>query len=163
MRIATATPTVELRPKHQGVGVFALRRIEKGEEVSRVRGEAMGTPTRHTLQADDSLHLDLGDSVDARLNHSCSPNAAVGFLELPELVIWALRDIEPGEEVCINYCASEEKMAEPFQCNCDSPGCYGTVMGFAYLDPARQAEIGGLLSPFLQKKHGTGREPLREG
>ena len=156
MRTATLTPTVEIRPKCKGVGVFALCRIGLGEEISRVQGQPREEPTRFTLQVDGSLHLDLGEEVPAKMNHSCEPNAVVRYTDIRELAILALRDIDPGEEVRINYCASEEKMAEPFQCNCGSDGCYGMVGGFAYLDTPRKKELGGLLSPFLEERYRTG-------
>lgn len=155
MRIATEAPAIEIRPKDTGVGVFTVCRVKKGEEISRAQGVPREAPSRETLQVDESLHLDCVGAVDAKINHSCDPNAMVSYSKLSEVVTWALRDIDPGEEVRINYCASEEDMAEPFECNCGFSRCYGTVKGFVHLDPARRRELRGLLSPFLERKHGA--------
>lgn len=42
--------------------------------------------------------------VQSKLNHSCLPNAEIKFPHSNHtLVISALKDIEPGEEICISY------------------------------------------------------------
>lgn len=53
------------------------------------------------INKDDGLgHVYL---CAARLNHSCVPNASIGFTKEKNVVIRALRDIESGEEVTIGY------------------------------------------------------------
>jgi len=97
-------------PTGAGRGVFARKRIEVGDEVERCpmlitdgeQAEAL------TLGADGyvfgwgtgSTALALG--YGSLYNHSYQPNAET--LETPdELVITALRPIEVGDEIFINY------------------------------------------------------------
>ncbi len=97
-------------PTGVGRGVFATQRIEIGEEIERCpmlivtaeRAEAL------TIGADgyvfgwgtDATALALG--YGSLYNHSYAPNADT--LETPdELVITALRVIEAGDEIFINY------------------------------------------------------------
>jgi hypothetical protein len=107
---------------------------------------------RFSVQIDAFRHVDAGGgSLDDFTNHACSPNACVvpATLELR-----ALRDIECGEEICINYCATEEELAEPFTCHCGSPECYGQVRGFRFLTRAQQESLKDLASPWLKAKYG---------
>lgn len=42
--------------------------------------------------------------VQSAMNHSCAPNAIVGFpYSNSTLVVKAIRDIQPGEEICMSY------------------------------------------------------------
>jgi len=163
MRLATTADAIEVREKFEGVGVFALCEIREGDEINRAVGVTRGSPTRYTIQVDGDLHLDLTGALEEKLNHSCDPNAAVGFTESGGLILRARRDIHPGDEILINYCATEEDMAEPFRCNCGSLGCYGMIRGFVHLDPALRRGVRELLSPYLEQKYGRDLELTPDG
>lgn len=43
-------------------------------------------------------------TLASRFNHGCSPNAEYLWIESSQMEeVWAVRDIAPGEEVCVNY------------------------------------------------------------
>jgi SET domain-containing protein len=146
--------SIEVRPQGQGNGVFATAPIRQWDVLVALIGPRCSEPSRHTIQVDAETHLDEEGFVQGYLNHSCEPNAFVDFSNPDEVTITSLRAIEPGEEVRINYCATEEDMAEPFSCDCRSPKCYGTVSGFVNLDVEQQEDLAGLLSPHIRDKHG---------
>jgi diaminopimelate decarboxylase len=103
-------------------------------------------PTRYTLQVEHRRHVDTGGDLSGLVNHSCRPNC-VFAVEQHALV--ALRPIAAGDEITINYLASELALARPFECSCGSLGCVGQVLGFEHLDAARRAALGPLSTPFL--------------
>lgn len=151
--IVTAVTQMETAP-----GCFAAvttRPVARGETLSRWQSALkVAKPTRHSIQIGPEQHLTTlapgelagGDFI----NHSCSPNA---FLDLSTLELRALRDLDEGEEVSLNYCATEEELCAPFECDCGSPDCYGTVRGFRFLSQAQQEALGPLASPWLRRKY----------
>lgn len=62
------------------------------------------TPGRGTVRLADSIGLFL---VCSRLNHSCSPSACSSWnTALSRLVVYAVRDIQPGEQITTTYLGS---------------------------------------------------------
>ena len=140
--------------KSPGVfGVMASRHIAKGDVLFRFSGRIVTERTRYSLQLDAFRHFYANGTggLDDFTNHACSPNAYVVF---PTMEMRALRDIECGEEILVNYCATEEELVEPFTCRCGSPECYGQIRGFRFLSRAQQECLKGLVSPWLKTKYG---------
>ena len=133
-------------------GVRASRRIARGEFIFSVAGPTVTERSRYSLQIDAYRHVDSSGihGLDDFINHACSPNAFVVF---PELEIRALRDIEIGEEVLINYCATEEELFESFSCFCGSPHCYGQIRGFRFLSRTQQEALKDIVSPWLKTRY----------
>ena len=132
-------------------GVMAMNRIKRSDFLLSVAGPIVER-NRYSLQIDASRHVDsCGErGLDDFTNHGCSPNVFVVF---PALEIRALRDIEIGEEVLINYCTTEEELFEPFTCRCGSPHCYGRVRGFRFLDQTQREALKDIASPWLKDKY----------
>ncbi len=97
-------------PTGAGRGVFATRRFADGEEIERcpmlVVDGARGESLAHGAEGyvfnwgDEGTALALG--FGSLYNHSFRPNATTTETS-DELVITAVRDIEAGEEIFINY------------------------------------------------------------
>lgn len=134
--------------RHFMRGLFTRCQITSGSIILKCPGKIVDHPNRYSLQIDQKRHLNKGGDIDDFINHSCEPNC---FIRFPDLSLEALRDIQPGEELTINYCASELKIEEPFECNCGAANCYRTVRGFAYLSTAEKKALEKTLSPFLKK------------
>jgi D-alanine-D-alanine ligase-like ATP-grasp enzyme len=64
------------------------------------------------------------------INHSCDPNAWFSGLDLI-----ARREIEPGEQITIDYATLFADDMPAFDCTCGSVNCRGTVRGTDYLEP----------------------------
>ncbi len=103
-------------PTGAGRGVFAQRHFVAGEEIERcpmliVDGEraealSLGADGYVFGWGSDSTALALG--YGSLYNHSYAPNAET--LETPhELVITALRSIDEGEEIFINYMGTAQE------------------------------------------------------
>ena len=141
---------LELRPHGERTGVFATRRIPKGSILLKMQGDLLKSPNKFSIQVDTHKHLGKGNLIDDEMNHSCKANARIEF---SDLTICAKYDIFPNEEVCINYCATEDVLAEPFNCDCGTPKCYGIVRGFKYLTSSQRADIEDDISPYIRKRY----------
>jgi hypothetical protein len=74
--------------------------------------------------------------------------------------IRAGRDLAPGAELTLDYCATEEELAEPFECRYGGPRCYGTVAGFRYLTTAQRVAILEILAPHPRRIHTDQAPPM---
>lgn len=116
----------------KGLGLFAARTFSKGERVySFLRGKIVTREKLDALSAEEKRHVDqIGEDQfeimepPARfVNHSCEPNIAER-----ERAGYALRDIQSGEELTIDY-DTVGSLEEPFECRCGSEQCRGIVRG----------------------------------
>lgn len=115
-------------------------------------GTVRPTPSRLSIQIGPDEHLDDMGPIDAT-NHSCEPSAFIDFAEAPDVVLRALRELAPGDEISIHYGATEYAMASPFPCECGAHTCVGIVRGYRHLDASQREAIRPLLRPSL-----SGRE-----
>ncbi|HZF27133.1 MAG TPA: SET domain-containing protein-lysine N-methyltransferase [Steroidobacteraceae bacterium] len=136
------------RSRVHGRGVFALRRIRKGTRIIEYAGERVsheeadrryegrGPDDNHTFLfvLDDSTVIDAGvGGNEARfINHSCEPNCE-SVIEGKRIYIYAIRTIEPGEELAYDYQIQRERgdppdVEEIFSCSCGAPVCRGTML-----------------------------------
>ena len=144
-----ATPPVLVRdsPVH-GRGVFATRRIEKGERIIEYLGERVSheeadrryddaSMSRHhtfLFTLDKRTVIDAAvDGNDARfINHSCDPNCDA-VVDDGRIWIETIRDVAAGEELAYDYAFELEERHTPaakrrYPCNCGSPKCRGTIL-----------------------------------
>ena len=131
-----------------GRGVFATRRIEKGERIIEYLGERVShdeADRRYESKEENDSHtflfivdsktvIDAGvDGNDARFfNHSCDPNCE-SVVEKRRVYIEAIRPIEPGEEMTYDYQIYKEEgdpenIDEVFACRCGFANCRGTML-----------------------------------
>lgn len=92
-----------------------------------------------------SSHEEL--EMQGVINHSCNPN--VGFRSQVEVV--AMRDIEKGEEVFLDYACIETDF-EPFDCKCGSEACRKKVTSEDWRLSEVQKKYGKYFSPYIQIK-----------
>jgi SET domain len=100
------------------------------------------------LQIGERKHVFGRDETVGYLNHSCEPNS---FLDFDCLRVRALRNIQVGEEVRVNYSATEYEMHDSFRCDCGSSACLRLIRGFKFLT-GDQFELKPYLAPYLLKK-----------
>lgn len=139
---------VRQSPIH-GRGVFAQQPIEAGDciieylgeriewDEATARAEASGQPLNHTFffSLADGRVIDGGSSGnEARfINHACEGNCEALEDEEGRVFIYALGDIEPGEELVYNYALIYDErhtkaVKKTFACHCGSPNCTGTML-----------------------------------
>jgi hypothetical protein len=80
------------------------------------------------------------------INHSCEPNAGLSG----QIVLVAMRDIAPGEEICFDYAMADSFPYDEFDCRCASPRCRGRVTAFDWRIPELQERYRGFFSPYLE-------------
>jgi hypothetical protein len=101
-------------------GVFAVRLFIPGEFIENFAGYPSPIRTRYSVFL-EGMHIEPTGALKY-LNHACNPNAHFKGRDLI-----ALRPIAPGEEITIDYKATETELAAPFQCNCGAPNCAGWI------------------------------------
>jgi SET domain-containing protein len=138
-----------------GKGVFATAAIEKGERVVRYKGalrthdevditygevDEDGHTFLFTLNDDYVIDGNVDGNVARWINHSCAPNCEAVIEEddrdrrhKDKVIIQAMRDIAPGEELTYNYgIVLDErhtaKLKKLWGCRCGAPRCTGTML-----------------------------------
>src|ERR1700746_3765694 len=100
----------------------ATRRIRQGETIVNLPQNSMSEADQYSLEIYPGIHVDCSQSMAGATNHSCDPNA---FVKENRIVAW--KCIMPGDEITIDYKATEQKLAVPFECNCGSNSCRGRI------------------------------------
>lgn len=134
-----------------GTGVFCLRPIRSGEIIGRYAGRVLSAEEAAYLEEDRAGHTFLFELSDGRiidggdggngtrfLNHSCEPNCEAEEDDRG-ILIRALRDLSPGEELTFDYRLSSEDpdAAAAHPCRCGSASCRGTLIWDArHLEPS---------------------------
>jgi hypothetical protein len=154
------SPLAEARlsgPK--GSGSFAVAPIRRGTTVAAFGGHVVDRTTMQTfpldrqnrsIQVDEDLFLlsaaepEPGDMV----NHSCEPNCGV----LGSILVVAMRDIAPGEEITFDYAMCDGTDYDEFTCHCGAQTCRGQVTGHDWELPELQARYAGRFSSYLQRR-----------
>jgi SET domain-containing protein len=115
-----------------GLGCFATVRFPKGNRIAEYAGkkishkEAMRRMKRPDGKRISELEAEwyIDGSVDGNqtqyINHSCDPNADA-FVIGGSLVIFALCEIAPGEEITVDYLNSFEQ--DQSVCQCRTASC----------------------------------------
>lgn len=120
----------------EGRGCFAARKFERRKKIAEYTGELVSTTEaerRAKLQRrmrvcaiNDAWSIDgsVGGNATAYMNHSCQPNA---FMRVTHhhILFFALRDIEAGEEITVDY--ENTYHSNRKRCSCGASNCRGTI------------------------------------
>jgi SET domain-containing protein len=104
----------------QGRGVFAKRSLNTGKQIAYFEGYEIDYETAYSLTFGNKRIEPTG--ILKHLNHSCSPNT---WFQGRWLI--ASREIKPGEEITIDYIATEPTISHHFHCDCMSKNCKGKI------------------------------------
>jgi uncharacterized protein len=154
------SPKLESRPQPEkgNCGVFVREPIRKGELVALWGGRivsmdeielTMPNFTQQVLQIEDHYYLMTSSMEDADcFNHSCDPNVGLSG----QIGLIAMRDIVPGEEVCLDYAMCDGSKYDEFDCSCGSTHCRHRITGEDWKNPDLWARYDGYFSPYLQRR-----------
>jgi SET domain-containing protein len=139
---ATARPSyqkfaVNVQPSLiDGQGAFAAEPIPALKKIGEIRGEAISvaeariraTRTERVMivELSERRAIDFSKSADPMryTNHSCGPNARL-CIRNGRVEFYALHNIEPGDEVTVNY--GETHHEGRLKCRCGASNCVGTI------------------------------------
>lgn len=79
-----------------------------------------------TLDDDWDIDGDLEWNTARLINHSCDPNCET-WIEGDHIFVYALRDIQEGEELTFNY-GFEADTYEDHPCRCGAERCFGYIV-----------------------------------
>ncbi len=143
-------PNWEIRPTADGgYGMFAVRPIPSGECI------VAGEERPHTLVArshvernwqlpesewfaryawpltDELWVMWSRDPEEWRpINHGCDPTTWIEGLDMV-----ARHDLQPGDEITLDYATFCNELMPPFECRCGASDCRGTIKGDDHLQP----------------------------
>lgn len=165
-------PRIEFRTSRiSGMGMFAREPIKQGEAVCIVGGTAMTDAefaafqiihrNYNSIQIDDHLHLvedpEVTRTLEGSMNHSCDSSTWMA----DEATLVARRDIEPGEEVTVDYAlfTTQSNWMLDTRCRCGSLYCRRIITGDDWLQEGVQERYQGHFSPFINRRI----EKIRKG
>src|SRR5262245_12170339 len=138
----------------KGRGVFTRAPISSGSLILPLAGRLLPTSDL----TDDLLALQVGPDLwlcsdgsllDDMINHSCDPNA--GFLE-GSPVLYALRDIAAGEEICWDYSTSISDRGWTLACHCGSARCRSIIRPWDELSATDRTRLHGHALRYLRNR-----------
>jgi len=124
------------KSKINGHGCFANIPFKRRKKIAEYTGERISdleaqkrARNRRVLRICDidgrwSLDGARGGNGTHYINHSCEPNAYMKVL-YGHVLFLALRDIEPGEEITIDY--ESTLHSDDKRCICGTEDCRGTI------------------------------------
>ena len=135
MTLVTAPGLTVAKSAIHGKGCFATVRFRRRKKIAEYTGERITNAEaerrghRRVLRISG---LDQRYSVDGSrggngthyINHSCRPNCYLQTIS-GRLIVLALRDIRPGEEITLDYVSSMH--SDRKRCTCKAPDCRGTI------------------------------------
>jgi SET domain-containing protein len=135
MRLALAPGLSIKKSLIEGNGCFSVTHFKARRKIAEYRGEkikdaeANRRARRRKLRIcaiDSRWSLDgsRGGNGTHYINHSCEPNAYMKIL-YGHILFIALRDIEPDEEITIDYESTLHSNKK--RCICGAPSCRGTI------------------------------------
>lgn len=120
------------KSKIYGRGCFALKRFPARKKIALYAGELIRGRRRIearlnrqnvfkiiNLNEDTAIDGEVGGNATAFINHSCAPNAFMRIVPGDRVAFFALRDIQPGEEITMDYRDPDH----PEVCRCGAPNC----------------------------------------
>jgi SET domain-containing protein len=139
-----STPPIEVRSSSiHGHGVFATRPIRRGRRIIEYVGARMPwaaaekTEGPHTFlfglsDSNKVINAEIGGNDSRWINHSCEPNCEA-IEEDGRVFIYALRDLQPGEELFYDYALVIDEQRTPemekeHECWCGAANCRRTLL-----------------------------------
>lgn len=147
----------------QGLGLFAVEPIRTGELVgiktghivdeAYVKAHAGHIRGDHWQITDDFFYASTTETEHSDIligfNHSCEPNAYIDG----QILLRTIRDIEPGEEITVDYATYFTSDTMEFDCLCKTASCRKHIKpSVDWQNPRLQAKYKGYFANFIQEK-----------
>ena len=153
-------------------GVFTQGPVREGEVLACYSGKIVTYEELSEYSEEDlvynlqvgknlfQLPLDLKERETTDfINHSCEPNCGMS----DSITVVALRDLEPDEEITIDYASFNSGLikgsSDNFECACGAPGCRGAVRSDDWRRPRVRLRLARYFSPHIKQLAEEGDEP----
>ena len=142
----TRKPAGRIEVRESGVhgrGVYAKQSIPEGTRIIEYTGQRVSWESApndendpHTfnfgLESGAVINPEIGGNDARWINHCCDPNCEA-IEEDDHVFIYAMRDIEPGQELFYDYALeidepTTEELMQEFECHCGAACCRGTML-----------------------------------
>jgi hypothetical protein len=124
------------RSKIDTEGCYTTKAIRSGEFIAEYTGTRLTiaqadklydhSPRTYLFGLTDGKHVIDGEGVAAFINHSCDPNCEVDEVN-GRVLINAIRDIQPGEEITYDYNLYDGDADDLSLCSCGAEKCRGSM------------------------------------
>lgn len=126
----------------KGRGVFARKAFAEGEEVleffgQRVDRDELGD-LMHALQVGPRTFLTSSGDIDDYVNHSCDPNTGIRDDAAGRVTLFALGDIEAGDEITFDYATTQANGFSTMECGCGAKQCRKTIADWKDIPAGRR-------------------------
>lgn len=129
----------------EGKGCFATAHFKSRRKIAEYAGEKITNAEANRRAGRRKLRIcainnrwsldgSRGGNGTHYINHSCEPNAFMQIL-YGHILFIALRDIEPGEEITIDY--ENTLHSDTKRCICGAPTCRRTINKSGALNSSR--------------------------
>lgn len=109
----------------RGLGVCVRQPFAAGAVIHRFAGIVSEDICQHSLQIDATRHISATRYI-GYLSHGCDPNCR---LDMIGFTLVALRAVEPGEVLTVDYADTEDRLHRQFACCCGAATCRGWIHG----------------------------------
>jgi SET domain-containing protein len=107
-------------PARKKIETYAGELIKGSRKIqARIRRQAESAIKIITIDEETAIDGAVGGNETAYINHSCDPNAFIRIVPGQKVAVFARRDIQPGEELTIDYRDPEH----PEVCHCGAHNC----------------------------------------
>ena len=129
-----------------GLGVYTTDFIRKGARIIEYTGQrvpSIEAPDDHDnphtfyfgLENGEVINPVIGGNEARWINHCCEPNCEA-IEEDDRIFIYAMRNIEPGEELFYDYSLEIDEpitkdAKKQYECFCGNDKCRGTMLGLS--------------------------------
>src|SRR5712691_5557061 len=135
MRLKLAPGLAVKKSAIEGKGCFSTINFRSGRKIAEYTGERITNAEANRRAKRRKLRIcaisnrwsldgSKGGNGTHYINHSCEPNAYMKIL-YGHILFIALRDIQPSEEIKIDY--ESTLHSDRKRCGCSAPSCRGTI------------------------------------
>lgn len=114
-----------INTSEKGEGLITLVPYKAGEVIFCFTGALLSEQTLYTLQLTSGLYIH-DPIVMGKVLHCCDPNTVC---DMSTRTFTALKDIEEGEFITMDYETTEDVLFRPFHCSCGARNCRGLIRG----------------------------------
>ncbi len=125
----STSSSLVIRTHNKYRSLTTTKAYQKGEIICEIPTESLyDKPNQFTVQIGVDQHVEVKEL--ASMNHSCDPST---ILDTTRMLVFATRDLAPGDELTFFYPSTEWEMSSPFICLCGAPNCIHVVAGARFL------------------------------